>query len=301
MREYVTMNVQDVEKLDREKTVFLMSVSPIEAHGPHLPLGTDVFVAEDLQKRYVEALENEVSGYTFVKLPPLFMGADALPFKGSISVPAPVLKDALFAFGKGLAEQGFRYLFLSDNHGGPRHQLGIEQAARKLWKKHGFYMINPFGLVFKMMVQHDQDFMKKVGLEEGKMGDDADAHAGTNETSLMLAVAPEMIDGDYADVAPSDPPPPQPLIRSLSGFLGKFSSQLGKDLEHLANVMAWVSDPDMKPYLGFPATASAEAGEAMLKARVGVAMELFRKALRGEPAHITPMLWAMKFLYKLPE
>ncbi len=50
MQEYVLMNLRDIEKLEREKTIFLMAVSPIEVHGPHLPLGTDVFVAEDLQK-----------------------------------------------------------------------------------------------------------------------------------------------------------------------------------------------------------------------------------------------------------
>ncbi len=57
----------------------------------------------------------------------------------------------------------------------------------------------------------------------------------------------------------------------------------------------------MKPYLGFPAISSKEAGEAMLKTRVGIAMQLFRKALKGEPVEINTMLWAVKFLYKLPE
>ncbi len=301
MQEYVLMNLRDIEKLDREKTVFLMSVSPIEAHGPHLPFGTDIFVAEELQKRYIAALENEYLGFSFIKLPPLYMGSDALPVKGSFSVPAPALMSSLYAIGKGLAEQGFHYLFLSDNHGGPRHHLGIEKAAQKLWKKYRFYMINPFGLVFKLMVQHDEEFMKKVGLEEGRMGDDADAHAGTNETSLMLSVAPEMVADDFADVPPSEPPEPNKAVLFLGRILGVFSPQLGKDLNHLAHVLAWVSDPNMKPYMGFPAIASEEAGEAMLKARVGVAMKLFRKALKGEPVNINPMLWGIKFLYKLPE
>ena len=295
------MNLRDIEKLEREKTIFLMAVSPIEVHGPHLPLGTDVFVAEDLQKRYAEALKKEFPDFTLVKMPPLYVGSDALPVKGSVSVPAPTLKNLIFATGKALAEQGFRYLFLSDNHGGPRHQLAFELAARKLWKKYRFYLINPFGIVFKYMVQHDEGFMKKVGLPEGQVGDDADSHAGTNETSLMLTIDPEMVSSDYSEIPPSEPPPPNRVALFFARVIKFFSKQLGRDLEHLANVLGWVSDPNMKPYLGFPAISSKEAGEAMLKTRVGIAMQLFRKALKGEPVEINTMLWAVKFLYKLPE
>lgn len=46
--EYVELCLPEILELDREKTVFLISVSPIEVHGPHLPVGTDVFIAEEL-------------------------------------------------------------------------------------------------------------------------------------------------------------------------------------------------------------------------------------------------------------
>lgn len=301
MQDYVMMNLRDIEKLEREKTIFLMAASPIEVHGPHLPLGTDVFVAEELQKRYAEALHKEFPDFTLVRMPSLFAGSDALPVKGSVSVPAPTLKNLLFAIGKALADQGFRYLFLSDNHGGPRHQLAFEVAARKLWKKYRFYLINPFGLVFKYMVQHDREFMKKVGLPEGQVGDDADSHAGTNETSLVMATDPSMVTPDYSEIPPSEPPPPNRMALFLARIAKVFSKQLGRDLEHLANVLGWVGDTDMKPYMGFPAIASKEAGEAMIKTRIGIAMNLFRKALEGEPVEINTMLWGLKFLYKLPE
>jgi hypothetical protein len=35
-------------------------------------------------------------------------------------------------------------------------------------------------------------------------------------------------------------------------------------MKHLAATLAWVGDPQMKPYMGAPALATAEAGEAML-------------------------------------
>jgi len=306
--EYVELRLPEILELDREKTVFLIGVSPIEIHGPHLPVGTDVFIAEELLADYVSELAKNHPELTFVKLPPLYAGSDALPHPGSLSVPAPHLEGILTAYGQGLAKQGFRYLFVADNHGGPRHQMAIEASARRLWRKHKFYLIDPFGLDFRYMVQHDPDFMQRTGLGPGECGDDPDSHAGTNETSLMLARCSEKVADDFREVEPSLPP----SLRGGAAFvaaLGRFISflggrKLGRDLKHLANTLAWVTDPNMKPYMGNPGKANREAGEAMIAARVEVAMELFEKALASggrEPVHISPMLWGVRFLRKLPE
>lgn len=298
---YVRMTLPEIEALDRSRTIFLMAVSPIEVHGPHLPLGTDVFVAGELLRRYAAALQQEYPEYTLVTLPPLYLGADALPVKGSLSVPAPLLKKVLLSYVKGLAAQGFRFLFLADNHGGPRHQLGIESASRRAWRKYRFYLINPFNHEFRLMVRHDPAFLEETGLGPGTCGDDADAHAGTNETSLMLRVDPEQVRDSWRTVSPSLPPPPARVVLFLGRVLSIFSRTLGGDLEHLAYTLAWVRDPRMKPYMGAPARAGAGAGEAMLQARTRIAMDFFRRALRGEEIRIAPLLWGLRFLQVLPE
>ncbi len=301
LRLYVRMTLPEIDALERDKTIFLMAVSPIEVHGPHLPLGTDVFVAEELLRRYSAALQKEYPGYTLVELPPLYLGADALPIKGSLSVPAPLVRKVLLSYVQGLAAQGFRYLFLADNHGGPRHQLGIESASRKAWRKHRFYLVNPFNHEFRLMVQHDPAFLQETGLGPGTCGDDADAHAGTNETSLMLQAAPDQVRDNWRTVPPSLPPPPAGAVLFLGRLLSIFSRTLGEDLKHLAYTLSWVGDPRMKPYMGAPALAGAAAGEAMLQARTGIAMAFFRQALAGEEIRITPLLWGLRFLQQLPE
>ncbi len=93
------------------------------------------------------------------------------------------------------------------------------------------------------------------------------------------------------------------VVRLLGG------RTLGRDLDHLAKTLAWVGDPGMAPYMGDPSRATREAGEAMLAARVEVAMELFERALASgaepesmrQPVHIQPMLWGLRILRKLPE
>ena len=300
MLEYLELTIGDIKDLEREKTIFLMAVSPVEAHGPHLPVGTDVFIAEELQRRYAESLQQEFPRHTLVRFPPLFMGADALPVQGSLNFPAPLLKKILLSLSRELAGQGFRYLFLSDNHGGPRHQLAIEAAARRAWKKYRFIMVDPFNLIFRMMVEKDPRLLEETGLSPGCCGDDSDSHAGTNETSLIMALRSQRTSEAYRDIPLSGAPLPQKGIMAVSRLCGLFSREMQRDLEHLARLLGWVNDKQMLPYLGAPAEASREGGEAMLRYHVTIAMELFRHALSGKPVPIRPLLWKLRILQYLP-
>lgn len=303
--EYVDLTHSEIANLDPEKTVFLMSVSPIEVHGYHLPVGTDVFIAERLLGLYVEQLQAKYPSFNLVKLPPLFAGSDALPVKGSLSVSAPHLQGILVDYGKGLAKQGFRYLFLADNHGGPRHQLAIERAARVLWKRRRFYLVDPFNSDFRKMVQHDKDFLKRTGLSPNNCGDDPDSHAGTNETSLMLATCPQKVRSNFNEVEASLPAKHQgltKLVYSFGNLLTKIGiKETGEDLHHLANTLAWVNSPNMIPYMGDPKKASSLSGEAMLNTRLEDAMELFECAISGDKIQLRPLLWSLRILRFLPE
>lgn len=307
MKSYQRMTLPEIKELNRDKTIFLMAISPLEVHGPHLPVGTDLFIAQALLTKYGEELAQEYPGYFLLQLPPLYTGANPVPAQGSIPIRARVLEKLVYDIGQGLAEQGFHYLFLADNHGGPGHQLALEAAARKLWKKYHFYLINPFGLVFRYMVQHDRAFLAMTGLEPGVCGDDPDSHAGTNETSLMLYLNQQLqqrgeagFDFNYQQLESSVLPERTGIARLISGLarvLNKTGARiLAADLLHLANTLAWVGDPVMKHYLGAPGRASAEAGRAMFEARISVAMSLFKKALAGERVEIKPMLWSVRFL-----
>ena len=220
--EYVEMSLPELRALDPGKTVFMISVSPIEVHGPHLPVGTDVFISDDLALRYMAELHKRRPDLRFVQLPSLYVGSDALPVAGSLSVPAVHLEGVLRAYGKGLAKQGFRYLFVADNHGGPRHQMAVEAAARALWRRHRFYLIDPFGADFRYMVQHDAKFMSRTGLGPGACGDDPDSHAGTNETSLMLACSPRRVRQGYRSIRASLPPTRRGAARFVGGLAMTF-------------------------------------------------------------------------------
>ncbi len=298
---YLELTMEELDGLDREKTIFLMVLSPIEAHGPHLPLGTDLFLAEKIQNQYLEVINEDFPSFQAVTLPPLPLGADALPRPGSLGIGAPLLSRLLESFGKDLVGMGFKYLILADNHGGPRHLLACERAARRLYKKHGFYLLNPFAREFSLMMSGDQKFLEGSGLETGICGDIGDLHAGTNETSLLLATGEEHVREHFKELPHHNPPHPGKLFVFLSSIFRFFKKEnLAQEVKTLGRIAAWAEDKETPSYIGAPASASPEAGEAMLQCRRKVAREIIARAVQGEEIKLRPPLWPLHILARLP-
>jgi len=304
--EYAKLSSSELYALDKPKAVLFMSVSPIEVHGPHLPVGTDVMVSEEVRRRVQDELAISRPDIQPVDLPPLYCGSDALPVPGSVSVRAAALEAVLYDYAKALGMQGFKYLVVLDNHGGPRHHLAILSAARKAWRNLGFCVIHPFADIYKRMIRDDPRLLAMTGLAPGKCGDDRDNHAGTNETSIAVAITQDtLLEGQCRSIPPSEPPQLKGLPRLLDAVgalltrLG--ASETGPDLRHLAQTLAWVSERPLVPYMGAPALASRQAGEAMLRAHVHITLALLNRALAGEEVLPKPILGRLSFLRKLPE
>jgi creatinine amidohydrolase len=52
------LSTPQLDALDRARTVVILTVSPLETHGPHLPLGVDAFTA----RHFAEAIAGRVVG-----------------------------------------------------------------------------------------------------------------------------------------------------------------------------------------------------------------------------------------------
>src|SRR5207247_9581083 len=94
--EFAHLTWEEVRDLDRAKAVAILPVGAIEAHGPHLPLATDVIIAEPMARAAAARLATH--GYDAVLLPPLPSTAAefAAGLPGPVSgrpgpVPAPPL------------------------------------------------------------------------------------------------------------------------------------------------------------------------------------------------------------------
>ena len=247
----------------------------------------------------------------FVRLPSLYVGSDALPVAGSLSVPAVHLKECSRLTERAWPNRAF-ITCLSPITTAVR-------AISSLWRSRpgrceGIPILPDRPLWSRLPLHgtarceiHEQDRAGPRGC-----GDDPDSHAGTNETSLMLACSPQRVRGIIAGQSIASAYPTR--RREIGGWVG-----YGCTTARRANTRArprtlgqhigMGERSEMVPYMGDPSKATHEAGEAMLAARVEVAMGLFERALAGgaepesirEPVHIKPMLWRLRVLRRLPE
>jgi creatinine amidohydrolase len=269
MIEYMELTRREIEALPRDQTIFLSAISPIEVHGSHLPVGTDYFVAREVMKK----LAKELDSFPVVHLPDLPLGADVVGAKGSLPVRSRTVYGLLLNWGMKLSDMGFKYWVVCDNHAGVKHQGAFVRAARKLLKRQ-FYLIAPLLHIFQEMVNDREE----IGLPPGMNGDWYDAHAGTNETSLMLVARRDLLSHDWSTV-----PRFSPGIRSTTGNIIRRLGYKG-----LANAADWLGDPDNPFYMGAPAEASEKNGEIMLSYHVKRSKELLYEARNGkyEPPRI---------------
>ncbi|WP_287154331.1 creatininase family protein [Candidatus Solincola tengchongensis] len=295
---FMDLTGPEIDALDREKTVFVLTLSPLEVHGPHLPMGTDVWVAEEVRDRALTKAARRNPDLGFVVLPSFCVGSDTIP--GSVEVDSRAVNLLLRGIAGFLARRGFRYLLVVDNHGGPRHQIATAKAVRRLYRERGFHIVAPFLSFYRRMVELDPDLLSRLGAGPGACGDAQDCHAGLNETSLMLRAHPEKVRASWKELARvSINPRRWPGI--LLGFVGRLARELGgeevgKDLSYIGLMLCWVTESRPSNYIGEPRAASPEAGERMLDAFSDEVVARLEAALRGEPPYHTPLGWTLRLL-----
>jgi creatinine amidohydrolase len=166
------------EKIQNSK-IAILPIGAVEAHGPHLPLGTDNYLAERLSKRVAKQTG------AFV-LPTLPYGQvwSLKNFPGSINVSNESLISMLVDIGISLYDQGFKVFAMVNGHLG--NAVALKEAARKL------YSLYPD---FKILYLFYPG-VKKI-TEEVRETSSAHAsyfHACEIETSYMLYLADEYVD-----------------------------------------------------------------------------------------------------------
>lgn len=143
----------------------------IEAHGGHLPLGSDALLAD-----FVGAAVAERLGA--VLAPTVRVGCAEAHMQGSgtLSVPPETLRDVALHIARSLITHGFRVIVLVSTHGGNRAVL--ENAARQL---------------------NEQQPDVIACAPRGDLGPTPGAHSGKWLTSVMLVVRPDLVDVEFAD------------------------------------------------------------------------------------------------------
>ncbi len=166
-----------------ERAVAVLPVAAIEQHGPHLPTCVDAALVDGVVQASLAHLPADLP-VLFLPTQQVGKSNEHARFAGTLTLSAATLMAVWMELGACVARAGFQKLVLLNSHGGQVSLMDI--VARDLRVAHGLivYSSSWFNLPLGDAVQ---------GLfppEEHRFG----IHGGDVETSMMLALAPQLVD-----------------------------------------------------------------------------------------------------------
>ena len=215
-------------------TTVVVGVGSTEQHGPHLPTMTDTRIGDEIAHRVALRLGNALQARTI----PIGVSEHHLAFGATVSIKQSTLKAILLDYVDSLSRDGFTRIVLLPSHGGnfATVQAVIDESAGS----HpgvvvtGYAELLPFS---ELLEQASARFRISAGA--------AGAHAGENETSMMLALEPDLVRRD----------------RFAAGYVGPLGAEQVKIIFERGMTALTANG-----VLGDPAEASADKGAAYLDA-----------------------------------
>ena len=180
---YSELKWPEIREVVKEDRVVLLPTGSIEQHGHHLPVDTDSALVTEVCRRTAERIPDEV-----LLMPTVTYGYDPhhMDFPGNMSIEGVTFLHYVRDILVGLAHHGFKRILIVNGHGS--NMIYVDAAARQA-------IIDTEGKVMcaAMGYFHTARFMEKAKkVRESGLG--GVAHACEAETSLSLAMRPELVD-----------------------------------------------------------------------------------------------------------
>ncbi|HXW26136.1 MAG TPA: creatininase family protein [Xanthobacteraceae bacterium] len=183
-RDWAEMTTEDFA--DAEASwIAVLPVAAIEQHGPHLPVGTDAFIAQAYLARAQERLPAAVKA-TFLPLHAIGTSHEHRAFAGTLSLGAETFMHGLTETAASVNHAGIRKLVIANSHGG--NVAAIDMAALDVRVRLGMLVV--------------ACSFARLGYPDGLFAPEEIAHGihgGDIETSIMLAARPDLVRLDAAE------------------------------------------------------------------------------------------------------
>lgn len=224
--------------------VLLWPVGATEPHGPHAPLATDTLISQSTCERAARRLADDPE-LTALVLPSLPYGVTrySAGFAGAVSITEGTLKGLVGDVCRSLAEQGLGRVVVVNNHFEPEQMHALRQAVQTLQDD---------GIGAALLDLLRRDNVERL-TDEFQAGE---AHAGSYETSMVLADYPDLVDAERMRELP---PVHVDMAAAIAAGKSDFTS------------MGMTAG-----YAGAPAQATAEEGEHTLDTLADLVVELAR-------------------------
>lgn len=237
-----------IKAVEKSSKTCILPIGVFEKHGPHLPLGTDLYTAREFA---IRAAEKE---YTVV-FPSYYFSQinEAKHQPGTIAYSPELIWKALQETLNELSRNGFEKIIIVNGHGGNNAFLnffGMAQLSER--RSYSLYLFQP---------DEDPEVVKKA--EALTLHDPYNAHAGNEESSVMKAIEPEIV------------------------HLERAGQQSGIDQDRLKNLPyvysgIWWYAKYPNHYGGIGNKANAQAGELLINSTVAQLVKMIQAVKQDE-------------------
>jgi creatinine amidohydrolase len=249
------------EAIDKDAIV-LLPVGQVEQHGPHLPVGTDTYIAEAVARHVAASLQGEIPVLVMPAIWSTFSVEAVGNWPGLIKVRTRVVMDLVHDVVASLLRMGFHKIVLMNGHGNNPGILKV--VLRELADE---FEDTP-------ILANVWNFSAESFNRVRRSAPGGAIHAGEYETSVMMAL-------DY----------PVDMNKAPAGesmrFQSRFRSQDNFAGKSLVTWSTWKVQQSASGVYGDPTVATREAGEAVLEGTVQLFVDLVREYYAWQPDALT--------------
>jgi creatinine amidohydrolase len=213
-------------EIEAGRDTVVVALGATEQHGRHMPLATDALIGDHLARIVADRLDA-------FRAPTLRVGCSEhhVGFAGTMSLNEDTYHGVIADLVRSLLRGGFGRIVLLPTHGGNFGPLAAALAKLQEPERRRVVALTDLGVLFEIAQMGEREH--GVPLAEGGL------HAGEWETSLMLAIHPELVRMESAE----------------AGFIGDLQEAVGS---MFAGGVASISESGT---IGDPGRSSAEHGE----------------------------------------
>lgn len=178
-RDWIDINWPDASPAEVSRWIAVLPLAATEQHGPHLPLTTDILIAEAYLARVRELLPESIPA-GFLPVEPVGISTEHIDYPGTQTLPTEIALKKWTGIGEDVARRGVKKLVIVTSHGG--NSAAMMLVAQDLRAHHKLFVVTTS---WSRLSGADGLFPA----EEVRHG----IHGGAVETSIMLARYPDQV------------------------------------------------------------------------------------------------------------
>ena len=238
---------EEVRALDVARCVAILPVGATEAHGPHLPLDTDVMIAVAMAEAGGHRLSGEGLHPLLLEALPYTPARFAAGFPGTIHIGGATLAALVADIAASVRRAGIETLAIANSHFDPGHLEALHGAVAAINGAGGLRA------VFPDVTRPPWGRRLTAEFRSGA------CHAGQYEGSIVLARGRERVRGEIMRTLEDNP---VSLSSAIRAGAGDFAAAGGP-----------------RAYFGSPAGATAEEGRVTIETLGGILADAVVEAL----------------------